>query len=90
MKSFQLDMIVILWAGTKCCKNDIQRKITQRQHKVELQLLGTAFLNIATNKHNKVMLQTKNYSNELSNSWANNSTCSGPITPLIKLIIMRS
>ena len=32
------------------------------------------------------MLRTKNYSNEFSNSRVNNSTCSGPITPLIKLI----
>ena len=29
------------------------------------------------------MLWTKNYSNELSNSRANNSTCSGPTTTLI-------
>ena len=34
----------------------------------------------------KVMLQTKNYSNKLSNSKANNSICSGPTTALIKLI----
>ena len=34
----------------------------------------------------KVMLQTKNYSNELSNSRSNNSTCSGRITPIIKLV----
>ena len=30
-----------------------KREITQRQYKVELQLLGTAHLNIATNKHTK-------------------------------------
>ena len=46
-------MTVIFKAGTRCCKNDIQREITKRQHKVELQLLGTALLNIATNKHTK-------------------------------------
>ena len=34
----------------------------------------------------KVMLRTKNYLHKFSNSRANNSTCSGPITPLIKLI----
>ena len=32
------------------------------------------------------MLRTKNYSKELSNSRTNNSSCSGPITPKIKLI----
>ena len=46
-------MTVILRAGTKCCKNDIQREITDRQHKVDLQFLGAALLNIATNKHTK-------------------------------------
>ena len=34
----------------------------------------------------KVMLWTKNYSNKLSNSRPNNSTCSDQITPIIKLI----
>ena len=34
----------------------------------------------------KVMLQTLDYSDKFSNSKANNSICSGPITPLIKLI----
>ena len=38
-------------AGTKCSKNDSQREITQRQHEVELQFLGTALTNIATNTH---------------------------------------
>ena len=52
----------------------------------------TALCIIATNTNakfqgnqtgdDKVMLRTKNYCNELSNSRANNSTCSGPITPL--------
>ena len=60
-------------------------------------VLHTALCVIATNINakfqvnqtgdDKVMLRAKNYSNELSNSRANNSTCSGPITPiLIKLI----
>ena len=69
-------MTVILRAGTECCRNDIQREITQRQHKVELQFLGTAFLNIATKmltkfqvippKDDKVLLRTskKCYKNE--------------------------
>ena len=69
-------MTVIFRAGTKCCKNDVQREITQRQHKVELQFLGTARLNIETNEHTKfqvippkvekVLLQTskKCYKNE--------------------------
>ena len=34
----------------------------------------------------KFMLQTKNYSNKLSNSRANNSTCFGWITPIMELI----
>ena len=46
-------MTVIFRAGTKCCKNDIQREIIQRHHKEELQFLGTAVLNIATKKHTK-------------------------------------
>ena len=46
-------MTVIFRAGTKCCKNDVQREKTQIQHKVELQFLSTALLNIATNKHTK-------------------------------------
>ena len=59
-------------------------------------VLHTALSVIATNTNakfqvnqtgdDKVMLRTKNYSNELSNPRANNSTCSGPITPIIKLI----
>ena len=40
-------------ASTKCRKNDIQRAIAQRHHKVELQFLCTTLLNIATNKHTK-------------------------------------
>ena len=34
----------------------------------------------------RVMLCTKNNSKELSNSRANNSSCSGMITPIIELI----
>ena len=34
----------------------------------------------------KFMLRAKNYSKKLSNSMANNSSCSGLITPTIKLI----
>ena len=33
----------------------------------------------------KVILRTKSYSNELSNSKANNSSCFGPITSIIEL-----
>ena len=46
-------MTVIFGAGTKWCKNDIQREITQRQQKVQLQFLGTELLNIVKNKHTK-------------------------------------
>ena len=53
-------------------------------------VLHTALCVIATNINaktgdDKVMLRAKNYSNELSNSRANNSTCSGPITPILTL-----
>ena len=34
-------------------KNVIRREITQRQHRLELQFLGTALLTITTNKHTK-------------------------------------
>ena len=46
-------MTVIFREATKCCKNDIQRKITQRKHEVELQFLGTALPNITINKRTK-------------------------------------
>ena len=45
---FEVVLTVIFRAGTKCCECDIQREITQSQHEVELQFLGTALLNIAT------------------------------------------
>ena len=38
-----------------------------------------------SSQSDKVVLRTKNYSKELSNSRANNSSCSGLITPIIKL-----
>ena len=73
-----------------------QREITHRHYEVQLWFFHTALCIIATNTNatfqnnqtgdNKVMLLTKNHSNELSNSKANKSTCSGPITPLIKLV----
>ena len=46
-------MTVIFSADTKCCKNDIQSEIIQRQHKEKIQFLGTALLSFATNKHTK-------------------------------------
>ena len=89
-------MTVIFQTSRKCCKNFNQREITHRHYEVQLWFFHTALCIIATNTNakfqvnqtedDKVMLQTKNYSNILSNSRANNSTCSGPITPLIKLI----
>ena len=87
---------VILQTSRKCCKNFNQREITHRHYEVQLWFFHTALCIIATNTNAKfqvnrtgddrVMLQTLDYSNEFSNSRANNSTCSGPITPLIKLI----
>ena len=63
---------------------------------VQLWFFHTVLCIIATNTNakfqvnqtgdDKAMLRTKNYSNKLSNSRANNSTCSGPITPIIELI----
>ena len=71
-------------------------EITHTHYEVQLWFFHTALCIIATNTNAKfqvnqtgddnTLLQTKNYSNDLSNSRANNSTCSGPITPLIKLI----
>ena len=86
----------IFQTSRKCCKNFNQREITQRHYEVQLWFFHTALCIIATNINAKfqvnqtgddnVMLRTKNYSNKLSNSWVNNSTCSGPFTPLIELI----
>ena len=78
-----VDDKVIFQKSRKCCKNFNQREITHRQYEVQLWFFHTALCIIATNK---VVLRTKNYSYELSNSRANNSTYSGPITPIIKLI----
>ena len=91
-----VDDKVIVQTSRKCCKNFNQREITHRHYEVQLWFFHTALCIIATNPNakfqanqtgdDKVMLRTKNYSYELSISMANNSTCSGPITPLIKLI----
>ena len=91
-----VDDKVIFQTSRKCCKNFNQREITHRHYKVQLWFFHTALCIIATNTNSKfqinqtggdkVILRTKNYSNERSNSWANNSTCSGPTTPLIKII----
>ena len=91
-----VDDKVIFQTSRKCCKNFNQKEITYRHYKVQLRLFHTTLCIIATNTNakfqvnqtgdDKVMLRTKNYSNELSNSRANNYTCSGPTTPLIKLI----
>ena len=72
-------------------KISIEGEITHKHYEVQLWFFHTALCIIATNTnakfqvnktgHEKVMLRTMNYSNELSNSRANNSTCSGPITP---------
>ena len=80
----------------KMLKNFNQREITHRQYKEELWFFHTALCIIAINTNakfqvnqtgdDKVMLRTKKYSNKLSNSKANNSNCSGLITPIIELI----
>ena len=91
-----VDDEVIFQTSRKCCKNFNQREKTHRNYEAQLWFFHTALCIIATNTNakfqvnqtgdDKVMLQTKNYSNKLFNSRANNSTCSGPITSLIKLI----
>ena len=86
---------VIFQTSRKCCKNVNQREITHRQYEVESWFLQTALCIIATNTNanfkvnqtgdEKVMLRTKNYSKELSNSRVNNSSpCL--ITPTNELI----
>ena len=75
------------------CKNFNQREMTNRQNEVGLWFFQTALGIIATNTnakfqvhqtgHDKFMLRTKNYSKELSNSRANNSSYSGLITPIM-------
>ena len=81
----------IFQTSRKFSKDFNQKEITHRHYEVQLWFFHTALCIIATNTNaksgdDKVMLQTKNYSYELSNSKANNSTCSGLITPLIKII----
>ena len=93
-----VDDKVIFQTNRKCCKNFNQREITLKHFEVQLWFFHIALCIIATNtnakfqvnqtRDDKVMLRTKTYSNELSNSRANNSTCSGPITPLIEVIPM--
>ena len=91
-----VDDKVIFQTSEKCCKNFNQREITHRRYEAQLWFFHTALCNIATNTNAKfqvnltgddtVMLRTKKYSHKLYNSRANNSTCSGPITSIIKLI----
>ena len=90
-----LDAEVILKTSIKCCKNFNQREITHRQHEVELWFFYTTLCIISTNTNakfqvnqtgdDKIMLWTRNYSKELSNSSANNSSCSCLITPVIEV-----
>ena len=78
-----VDDKVIFQTSRKCCKNFNQREITHRHHEVQLWFFHTALCIIATNTNakfqvnqtgdDKVTLRTKNYSNELANSRANNS-----------------
>ena len=87
-----VDNKVKFQTSRKCCKNLYQREITHRHYEVQLWFFRTALCIIATNTNakfqvnqtgdDKVTPRTKNYSNELSNSKANNSSCSGLITPL--------
>ena len=91
-----VDDKVIFQTSRECCKNFNQMKITHRHYEVQLWFFHTALCIIATNTNakfqvyqtgdDKGVLRTKNYSNKLSNSRANNSTCSGQITPIIELI----
>ena len=86
----------VIFQTSRKCKNFNQREITHRHYEVQLWFFHTALCIIATNTNakfqvnqtgeDKVMPRTKNYSNELSYSRVNNSTFSGLITPLIKLI----
>ena len=91
-----VDDKVIFQTSRKCCKNFDQREITYNRYEVQLWFFHTALCITATNTNakvqvnqtgdDKVTLRTKNYSNKLSNSRANNSTCFGPITPLTNFI----
>ena len=88
-----VDDKVIFQSSGKCCKNFNQREITHRHYEVQSWFNHTALCIIATNTNakfqvnqtgdDKVIIQTKNYSNELYNSRATYSTHSGPITPSI-------
>ena len=81
----------VFQTSRKFCKNFNQREITHKQDEVELCFFHTALSIVATNTNakfqvnhtgdDKVMLQTRNYSKELSNSRAKNSSRSGMITP---------
>ena len=87
-----VDDKVIFKTSRQCCKTFNQKEITHRQDEVELWLFQTTLGIIATNTNakfqdnqtgdDKFMLRTKNYSKELSNSWGNNSSCSGLITSI--------
>ena len=91
-----VDDKVIFQTSRNCYKSFNQREFTSRQYEVEVCFFNTAFCITAKNTNamfqvnqtgdDKVMLRTKNYSKELSTSRANNSSCSGLMTPLIKLI----
>ena len=89
-----VDDKVIFQTNRKCFKNFNQREITHRHYEVQLWFFHTALCIIATSAKfqvnqtgdDKVMLRTKNYSNELSNSRAKNSTYSGQITPITEII----
>ena len=90
-----VDDKVIFQTSRKCCKNFNQTEITHRQYEIELWFFHTALCIIATNTNakfqvnqtadDKVMLRTKNYSKELSNSRANNSSRSGLIIPIMAI-----
>ena len=55
-------------------------------HSVSLKTNTNAKFQVNQTGDDEVMLQTKKYSKELADSRANNSTCSGRITPIIELI----
>ena len=74
-----VDDKVTFQTSRKCCKNFNQREITHRQYEVKLWFFQTALYIIAKFQvnqtgDNKVMLRTRNYSKELYNSGANNSS----------------
>ena len=91
-----VDDKIIFQTSRKCCRHFNQREMTPRHYDVQLWFFHTALCIIATNTNakfqvnqtgdNKVIIRTKNYSNEHYNSRANISTCSGLFTPLINFI----